>query len=100
MEQPSRFVHPQYPDQVCLLKKSLYGLKQAPRAWYHKLIDFLIKMGFVTSQADHSLFFFHKDYTLMFVLVYLDDIIIIENSKASLQWFCDHFSKVFPILGL
>ncbi|MCI69553.1 hypothetical protein A2U01_0090816, partial [Trifolium medium] len=32
MHQPPSFHNPQFPDHVCLLKKSLYGLKQAPRA--------------------------------------------------------------------
>ncbi|PNX66502.1 retrotransposon Ty1-copia peptide, partial [Trifolium pratense] len=32
MHQPPGFRNPQYPEHVCLLKKSLYGLKQAPRA--------------------------------------------------------------------
>lgn len=32
MHQPPGFANPDYPDHVCLLKKSLYGLKQAPRA--------------------------------------------------------------------
>lgn len=40
MEQPKGFVHPQYPNHVCLLKKALYGLKQAPRAWFTKLKNF------------------------------------------------------------
>ena len=31
---------------VCRLKKSLYGLKQAPRAWYAKMDNFLISLGF------------------------------------------------------
>ncbi|PNX90469.1 ABC transporter C family member 13-like protein, partial [Trifolium pratense] len=31
MHQPPGFHNPQYPEHVCLLKKSLYGLKQAPR---------------------------------------------------------------------
>ena len=30
MEQPEGYVHPNFPNYVCRLKKVLYGLKQAP----------------------------------------------------------------------
>ena len=30
MKQPPGFVHPDYPNNVCKLKKAIYGLKQAP----------------------------------------------------------------------
>ena len=32
MLQPPRYIDPQFPTHVCLLKKALYGLKQASRA--------------------------------------------------------------------
>jgi hypothetical protein len=38
--QPTRFVDPMQPDQVCRLNKSLYGLKQAPRAWYSRFTTY------------------------------------------------------------
>lgn len=35
MKQSSGFVHPDYPNHVCRLKKSLYSLKKVPRVWFH-----------------------------------------------------------------
>ncbi|GKF87919.1 retrovirus-related pol polyprotein from transposon TNT 1-94, partial [Tanacetum coccineum] len=44
--QPERFVDPDHPEKVYLLRKALYGLKQAPRAWYDELSNFLMSKGF------------------------------------------------------
>jgi hypothetical protein len=46
MAQPPGFVDPTFPSHVCRLHKSLYGLKQVPRAWYNRLSEFLIFIGF------------------------------------------------------
>ena len=56
MQQPPGFIDPSKPSYVCKLTKSLYGLKQAPRAWYDKLFQTLISLGFHNSQSDCSLF--------------------------------------------
>ena len=68
---------------VCHLQKSLYGLKQAPRAWHTRLTAELNKMGFESSNADPSLFYRRVDGVLIFLLVYVDDILI-ASSKISL----------------
>ena len=60
--------------RVCFLKKALYGLKQAPRVWYQTLLDFLKKLGFYKTEADHSLFV-SADKT-MFIAVYVDDLLL------------------------
>ena len=46
IEQPEGFVDPDKKDMVCKLKKALYGLKQAPSAWYERLNNYLIQIGF------------------------------------------------------
>ena len=44
------------PTMVCKLLKAIYGLKQAPRAWYEKLSDFLMTIGFKSLESDHGIF--------------------------------------------
>ena len=38
VDQPPRFINPNFPYHVFMLKKALYGLKQVHRAWYDRLI--------------------------------------------------------------
>ena len=45
MQKPKGFIED--PSLVYRLKKSLYGLKQAPSAWYAKMDNFLLSLGFV-----------------------------------------------------
>jgi histone deacetylase 1/2 len=81
MHQPPGFEDPNRPNYVCRLDKALYGLKQAPRAWYSRLSEWLIQLGFKASKADTSLFFFSKGGITMFVLVYVDDIIVASSTE-------------------
>ena len=52
MEQPYGYVHTKYSNYVCKLKKALYGLKQGPRAWYAKLVESLMCVGFHEVKVD------------------------------------------------
>ena len=76
MTQPPRFIHPQLTHHVCKLQKPLYGLLQAPQAWFSRLTNQLQALGFIGSQADHSLYVYHHGSTLIYFLIYVDDIII------------------------
>jgi Reverse transcriptase (RNA-dependent DNA polymerase) len=76
MHQPQGFIDSSHSDYVCLLHKLLYGLKQAPRAWFQKLSDSLVQLGFKSSSYDPSLFLFHSHDHVTLVLVYVDDIIV------------------------
>jgi Reverse transcriptase (RNA-dependent DNA polymerase) len=65
---------------VCKLNKSIYGLKQSPRIWYEKLSSYLISCDLKVSSVDHSLFSNGDENYVIIILVYVDDIIITENS--------------------
>jgi len=80
MRQPPGYENKVQPGYVCKLDKAIYGLKQAPRAWYSRLSEKLIKLGFQASKADTSLFFYDKEGVTIFLLVYVDDIIVASSS--------------------
>jgi hypothetical protein len=86
MHQPLGYADKNFPSYVCKLDKALYGLKQAPHAWYSKLSTKLCELGFESSKADTSLFYFSKTNVTMFVLVYVyvyDIIVASSNQKAT-----------------
>lgn len=75
MAQPFGFVDPEYSNHVCRLNKAIYGVKQAPRAWYIELRTYLLSVDFINSVSDTSLFI-RKGINPIYVLVYVDDIIV------------------------
>lgn len=85
MTQPPGFVDKDRPNYVCRLRKALYGLKQAPRAWYIELRNYLISVGFVNSVSDTSLFILQAGKSIVYMLVYVDDILITGNDNSLLQ---------------
>jgi histone deacetylase 1/2 len=82
MKQPPSFGSSANPNYICKLDKALYGLKQAPRAWYSRLSSKLSTLGFVPSKADTSLFLFAKSGIIIFLLIYVDDIIVTSSSDT------------------
>jgi hypothetical protein len=80
MRQPPGFEDKHAPHHICKLNKAIYRLKQAPRAWYSMLSTKLICLAFSASKADSSLFFYSDSSCTMFVLVYVDYIIIASSS--------------------
>ncbi|CAA7049059.1 unnamed protein product [Microthlaspi erraticum] len=100
MEQPPRFVDADHPSYVCRLNKAVYGLKQAPRAWYTELSTFLLSLGFINSLADSSLFILKSGTHLIYILVYVDDILVTGDTKDGitriLKLLADRFSIKNP----
>jgi histone deacetylase 1/2 len=83
MCQPPGFVDPSFAQHLCRLEKVLYGLKQAPRASHARLGSVLRTHGFVPSTADTSLVLFQRSQLTMYLLVYVDDIVVISSSESA-----------------
>jgi hypothetical protein len=83
MCQPPGFVDPSQPQHLCRMIKALYGLKQAPRAWYARLGAALRALGFTPSTADTSLFMLRRPEVTMYLLVYVDNIILVSSSSTA-----------------
>ena len=82
MAQSQSMCNVDYSHHVCCLYKAIYGLKQAPRAWYHEFRTFLLSLGFVTSRANSSLFFYSRGNAFLYFLVYVDDLIITGSDPS------------------
>jgi hypothetical protein len=82
--QPTRFIDHAQPDHVCLLNMSLYGLKQAPRAWYSRLTTYITSFGFLEAKSDTSLFVFQHASDTVYLLLYIDDIVLTASSAHHL----------------
>jgi hypothetical protein len=83
--QPVGFVDPAHPQLVYRLNRSLCGLKQVAQAWYHCFASYLVSLGFVEAKSDTSLFVYRHGADTAYLLLYVDDIILIASSPTLLQ---------------
>lgn len=79
--------------QVC-------GLKQTPRAMYNALIGYLSSIGFVKTKS--HVFLLVKDIPddTLFVLVYVDGIIVTRSNTFSVNQVITSFASQFSIKDL
>lgn len=100
MKQPPGYQSVSHPSYVCKLDKALYGLKQTPRAWYSRLSSKLLQLGFVASKADTSLFIYKKKAVTIYLLLYVDDIIVASSSPTVVQALLDDLRSDFALKDL
>ncbi|XP_071700426.1 uncharacterized protein [Rutidosis leptorrhynchoides] len=100
MYQPYGFRDPSKSDHVCLLKRSLYRLKQAPRAWYQQFATFASLIGFHNSSSDHSLFIYTNGNDTAYLLLYVDDIILVTSSTKLRTTLMSSFAREFSMKDL
>jgi histone deacetylase 1/2 len=100
MRQPPGFEDPTYSSHLCRLYKALYGLKQAPRAWHTRLSSVLGDIGFTPSTADTSLFILRRRGTTIYLLVYVDDIIVVSSSSRATDHLVRQLGTIFSLKEL
>lgn len=78
------------------LRRSLYGLKQAGREWHLLFASTLKDFGFTQSCIDTCLFTYHRGDSLLYVVVWVDDCIIVDNDPSLRRDFVSYLSSVHP----
>jgi hypothetical protein len=99
MEQPKGFTQ-EGEHLVCKLHKSLYELKQSLRAWNQKLNAFLKNIEFVRSDVDFSVYIVQVRDVKIFILVYVDDLILVCNNKDKLLQVKEELYRKFEMKDL
>jgi hypothetical protein len=100
MEQPQGFVHQGGEHLVCKIHKSLYGLKQSPRAWNQKLDTFFKSVEFMKSEANPSVYVTQVGDVKFFIVVYVDDLILVCNDQNKLLHIKELLSQKFEMKNL
>ena len=100
MEQLEGFVDPEKKDLVCKLKRSLYGLKQSPRQWYKRFDSFMTKLNFTRSRFDSCVYLKKSSVSPIYLLLYVDDILIAAKNAAEIQNIKVMLSKEFEMKDL
>lgn len=98
MEQPECFNDGS--NRVCRLRKSLYGLKQAPRQWFLKISGVLNEIGFKMSPSDNGIYRATKQSCVVYLGLYVDDILIATTNLETIQYIKDVLCSNFKMSDL
>ncbi|GJW28531.1 putative retrotransposon protein, partial [Tanacetum coccineum] len=100
IEQPEGFVNLKYPNRVCKLKRSIYRLKQASRQWNKQFDDEIKKFGFTQNHDEPCVYLKVSRSNITFLILYVDDILIMGYNIPMLQDVKSYLGKCFPMKDL
>jgi hypothetical protein len=100
MMQPEGFVDPKDADKVCKLQRSIYGLKQASRSWNLHFDQVIKSFGFVPNFYEACIYKKVSGSSMTFLVLYVDDILIIGNDIGMLNDVKSYLNKCFSMKDL
>ncbi|KAK8670168.1 hypothetical protein V6N13_104928 [Hibiscus sabdariffa] len=100
MTQPEGFVTQENAGKVCKLQRSIYGLKQASRSWNLRFNDAIKEFGFIRNEDEPCVYKKFSGSIVSFLILYVDDILIIGNDIPTLQSIKAWLSSCFSMKDL
>lgn len=94
MAQPEGFRHG---NRVLKLNRALYGLKQASRMWNDRFNEFMMKIGFERCESDRCLYTKNDSGKWVYILLYVDDLLIICMDIRKIEIIKRLLSKQFEM---
>ena len=86
--------------KVCKLQKSIYGLKQASRSWNLKFDQSVKLFGFLQSPDEPCVYKRCSGNVIVFLILYVNDIILIGNDVGTLSSVKVWLSRQFDMKDL
>ncbi|GJS83907.1 retrotransposon protein, putative, ty1-copia subclass [Tanacetum coccineum] len=86
--------------KVCKLQRSIYGLKQASRSWNKRFDEEIKKFGFHQNLDEPYVYQKASGSNVIFLILYVDDIILMGNHIPSLQEVKTYLGKCFSMKDL
>ncbi|KAK9033551.1 hypothetical protein V6N11_049738 [Hibiscus sabdariffa] len=100
MTQPEGFVTPENARKVCKLQSSIYGLKQASRSWNLRFNEAIQEFGFIRNEDEPCVYKKFSGSIVSFLILYVEDILIIGNHIPTLQSIKTWLSSCFSMKDL
>ena len=100
MVQPRGFEDPKNSSKVCKLHRSIYGLKQASRSWNKRFNDEVKRLGFKQSQEEPCVYKMVSGSYVLFLVLYVDDILLIGNFIPLMEQIKSSLKDVFSMKDL
>lgn len=100
MRQPPGFSEPGNEALVCRLRKSIYGLRQSAKCWNDRFDEALKEMGFHPTVADPCLYTRERNKKRVYIVVYVDDVVVASEDESELESVYHEFSKHFETTEL
>ena len=100
MQQPKGFIALGQEHMVCKLHRSIYGLKQASRSWNIKFDQVIKLYGFEKSPDEPCVYKKIQGIVVVFLVLYVDDILLIGNSVKVLSDVKGYLKKQFDMKDL
>jgi len=86
---------------VWKLGRALYGLKEAPKCWFEELEQYLRNIHGMSTYPDvTNLFWKIQKGHIFFVLVYVDDLLLISSSRSQINVFKALITRTFQCKDL
>ncbi|BBH02764.1 hypothetical protein Prudu_013439 [Prunus dulcis] len=97
MRQLEEFAKEEKEHMVCKLGKAIYGLKQASRMWYFKFHQIVSSYGFEENIANQYIYLKKYGSCFIFLVLYVDDILLATNDHNLLNDTNELFSNNFEM---
>nr|GEW29273.1 putative retrotransposon protein [Tanacetum cinerariifolium] len=97
---PNGFIDRKHPKKVCKLQRSIYGLKQASKRWNKRFDEEIKWFGFEPNLDEPCVYQKASGSNVTFLILYVDDIMIMGIHIPSLQSVKSYPGKCFSMKDL